>query len=176
MSRKLNGSLVYSGKAAMKLMGTWNIATVKDENEEFYKNNLDFSPFPSVEGGKGDPNNVIGTYGDNFYSISGTCKYPEEVFGLVQYLIDQEAVKERTACGRLSPVKNFKTDDPVLRQTLRLISKAPSVQLWYNQYLPPELGEKHKDTSQALFDGSMTPEEAAEAMENAAKNFFNTKK
>ncbi|MBZ4646873.1 MAG: raffinose/stachyose/melibiose transport system substrate-binding protein [Petroclostridium sp.] len=168
-------SLMYSGKAAMELIGTWNIATIKDENKEFYENNLDFFPFPEVEGGKGEPNNAIGTLGDGFYSISRTCKYPEEAFRFIQYLIDEEAVKERTVRGRISPVKNFKTDDPVLQRVLKLISTAPSIQLWYDQYLPPELGEKHKDTCQALFDGSMTPEQAAKVMEDAAKNFYKTK-
>jgi len=44
------------------------------------------------------------------------------------------------------------------------------VQLWYDQYLPPSVAEVHKDTSQALFALSMTPEEAAKTLEVAARN------
>jgi raffinose/stachyose/melibiose transport system substrate-binding protein len=60
----------------------------------------------------------------------------------------------------------------VLQEVVKIIESAKSVQLWYDQYLPPELGEVHKDTSQALFGLSMTPADAAKAMEDAAKKFY----
>ncbi|MBK8051179.1 MAG: extracellular solute-binding protein [Anaerolineales bacterium] len=164
--------LMYAGKAAMELMGSWNISTAKGENPEFYEKNLDFVAFPALPDGKGDPNNVVGTVGDNFYSISPTCAYPEEAFKLLQYIIDDESVKLRGEAGKIPPVKGFTTDDPMLQKVIGMIEAAPSVQLWYDQYLPPELGEVHKDTSQALFGLSMTPEEAAKAQEDAAKKFY----
>ncbi len=37
--------LLYSGKAAMELMGTWEAATIRNENPAFYEK-LDFFPFP----------------------------------------------------------------------------------------------------------------------------------
>lgn len=165
-------ALMYSGKAAMEVMGSWNISTVKGENPEFYESSLGFFPFPAIEGGKGDPNNVVGTVGDNFYSISTACPYPEEAFQVIQYLIDDQAVAERAEAGRVPPVKGFTTDDPMLQGVIDVVGKAPSVQLWYDQYLPPELGELHKDTSQALLGLTMTPEEAAKAMEDGAKKYF----
>lgn len=165
-------TLMYSGKAAMELMGTWNISTVKGENEEFFQNNLSFFPFPAITDGKGDPINVVGTVGDNFYSISTACEHPDEAFKLIQYLIDDESVKARAADGRIPPVKGFTSDDPVLQEVIDIVQNANSVQLWYDQYLPPELGEVHKDTTQALFGLSMTPEEAAKAMEDAANKFY----
>ncbi|WP_242965222.1 extracellular solute-binding protein [Petroclostridium xylanilyticum] len=165
-------TLMYSGKAAMELMGTWNIFTVKSENEKFYNENLDFFPFPAVEGGKGDPNNVVGTVGDNFYSISKKSKNPEDAFKVIQFLIDEESVKERAADGKIPPIKGFKPENPLLQRVMGMLEKAPSVQLWYDQYLPPELGELHKDTCQALFGLSMTPEEVAKKMEEGAKKFF----
>jgi raffinose/stachyose/melibiose transport system substrate-binding protein len=165
-------TLMYSGKAAMELMGSWNISTIKGENEKFYNENLDFFPFPAVEGGNGDLNDVVGTVGDNFYSIAKTCKYPEEAFKLMQYLIDDQAVTERAGYGKIPPIKGFKTDDPMLQKVIDIVAKAPSVQLWYDQFLPPELGELHKDTSQAIFGNTMTPEEVNKKMEEAAKKYF----
>lgn len=165
-------TLLYSGKAAIYVMGTWAIGTIKGENPDFYNTNLDFFPFPAVEGGKGDINNVVGTIGDNFYSVSGKSKYREDAFKMIQFLIDQEAVKERADAGRIPPVKGFKTDDAVLQRVIDILAKAPSVQLWYDQYLPPELGELHKDTSQAIFGNAMKPEEAAKKMEEGAKKFY----
>ncbi len=164
--------LLYAGKAAMELMGSWQISTMRAENPEWVEANLAFFPFPAVEGGEGDPSNVVGTVGDNFYSISSVCPYPEEAFKMIQYLIDDTSVVERGAAGRIPPVVGFTTDDPMLQGIIDLIGNAASVQLWYDQYLPPELGEVHKDTMQALFGLELTPEEAAAAHEEAAVKFY----
>ena len=48
-----------------------------------------------------------------------------------------------------------------------VVSKAKSVQLWYDQYLPPDLAELHKDTCQELLGLTMTPQEVNKAMEEA---------
>lgn len=165
-------TLLYSGDAAMEIMGTWNLAIIGNENPEFLENNLDFFPFPAIEGGKGDPGNVVGSIGQMFYSVSSTSEYPEEAFEMIEYLLDEQAVEERLADGRIPPIKGLEMDDPNLQKVMEILEAAPSVQLWYDQYLPPELGEVHKDTSQALFGLVMTPEEAAEAMEAAAKRYY----
>jgi raffinose/stachyose/melibiose transport system substrate-binding protein len=165
-------TVLYAGKAAMELMGSWEIGNFKAENPDFYNNSLDFFSFPTVTDGKGDPADVVGTVGDMFYSVSSTCSDPEDAFKLITYLIDDKSVTARAAAGRIPPVKSFKTDDPVLNKLLGLINAAPSVQLWYDQYLPPELGEAHKDLSQQLFGLTITPEDAAKAMEKAAADFY----
>jgi len=163
--------LLYSGKAAMQLMGSWELSTIKNENKDFYKN-LDIFPFPKIKDGKGNPNNVVGTVGDNFYSISSKCKYPQEAFKVLQYMIDDASVKERVEIGRIPPVKNVKLSEPLLQKLNAMLAKAPHVQLWYDQYLPPEMGEVHKDTCQAMFGLTMKPEEAAKKMEQTAKKVF----
>ncbi len=40
-------------------------------------------------------------------------------------------------------------------------------------HLPPELAQVHLDTTQAIFGGTMTPQEAADRMEEAARRFYN---
>jgi raffinose/stachyose/melibiose transport system substrate-binding protein len=166
--------LTYAGQAAMELMGTWQISTYLAENKDFYDKALGFFPFPAIEGGKGDPSNVVGTVGDNYYHISSTCAAPEEAFGLIKYLIDDESVKLRVDSGRIPPVVGVADSltDPVLKEVIGIVEKAQSVQLWYDQYLPPELGEVHKDAMQALFGLEITPEENAKRHEDAAKKFF----
>ncbi len=165
---------MYADQAAMELMGTWQIATYLAENPEFYNEKLGFFPFPAVEGGKGSPTNVVGTVGDNFYHISAACPYPDEAFEMIQYLIDDESVAFRVETGRIPPVVGVADmlTDPILKEVIRLVEEAESVQLWYDQYLPPELGEVHKDAMQALFGLEITPEEAARRHEEAAVKFF----
>jgi raffinose/stachyose/melibiose transport system substrate-binding protein len=164
--------LMYSGDAAMEVMGSWNISTIKSENPDFYANNLAFFPFPAVTDGIGDPKDVAGSVGQDLYSVATACKYPQEAFELIQYMIDDEAIAERSAIGRIVPVKSFTTDDPMLKEVLRLLQEAPNVQLWWDQYLPPELGQASLDTTQGLFGLTMTPEEAAKTMEQTAIKVF----
>jgi raffinose/stachyose/melibiose transport system substrate-binding protein len=163
--------LLYSGNAAMELMGSWQIQNVLAENPDF---NMGFFPFPAVEGGEGDPRNVVGTVGNNFYHISSSCEYPDEAFELLTYLIDEESVEFRVNAGRIPPIRGIaeRIEDPLMQEVLQMVEAAPSVQLWYDQYLPPQLGEVHKNTMQALFGLEITPEEAARRHEQAAAEFY----
>ncbi|MGA7816797.1 extracellular solute-binding protein [Caballeronia sp.] len=160
--------LMYSDKAAMELMGGWEASTIANEDPAF-ASKLDFFPFPSVPGGKGDPRDVIGTVGDGFMSISTECKDPAAAFKLIQSMTDDTSMQGRVLDKKIPPVKNITITDPFLKRLQALITEAPNVQLWYDQELPPKLGELHKDTSQELFGLSLTPEAAAQQMEVAAK-------
>ncbi|TDN57971.1 extracellular solute-binding protein [Paraburkholderia sp. BL10I2N1] len=160
--------LLYSGKAAMELMGAWEASTIANEAPAFSKD-LDFFPFPSVPGGKGDPRDLIGTVGDGFLSISTECKTPDAAFKLIQALTDDQAMQDRVSDHKVPPVNKVKIDDPFLQRLQTMLAAAPSVQLWYDQVLPPALGELHKDTTQQLFGLSVTPEAAAQQMEAAFK-------
>jgi raffinose/stachyose/melibiose transport system substrate-binding protein len=160
--------LLYSGKAAMELMGAWEASTIANEDPSFSKD-LDFFAFPSVPGGKGDPRDLIGTVGDGFLSISTECKTPDAAFKLIQALTDDQAMQDRVGDHKVPPVNKVKIDDPFLQRLQTQLAAAPSVQLWYDQALPPALGELHKDTVQQLFGLSLTPEAAAQQMEAAAK-------
>ena len=164
-------TLLYTGKAAMIVMGSWFISTVTGENKDFISKVGSF-PFPAMDGGKGDPNSVVGTVGDNFYSVASSCKNIPEAFKAITYLIDDTAVAKRQEAGKIPPIKGVKVSDPLLQAVLDAVQKAPSVQLWYDQYLPPELGQLHKDTSQAIFGLAKTPEEVNKEMEAAAAKFY----
>jgi raffinose/stachyose/melibiose transport system substrate-binding protein len=160
--------LMYSDKAAMELMGGWEASTIANEDPAF-ASKLDFFPFPSVPGGKGNPHDVIGTVGDGFMSISTECKDPAAAFKLIQSMTDDTSMQGRVLDKKIPPVKNITITDPFLKRLQVFITQAPNVQLWYDQELPPKLGELHKDTSQELFGLSLTPEAAAQQMEVAAK-------
>lgn len=158
--------LLYSGQAAMTVMGSWFVQTVKGENPDFY-DKVGFFLFPAIEGSSADPNIVVGTVGDNFYSVSGNCKDVEGAFTAITYLIDDIAVQERKEAGKIVPFKDFTSDDPILQTVLEKVQAAPAVQLWYDQYLPPEVADVHKSTSQEIFGKTMTPEDANAKMQEA---------
>ncbi|MDR3517085.1 MAG: extracellular solute-binding protein [Azospirillaceae bacterium] len=160
--------LLYSGRAAMELMGSWEVATIRNENPAFL-DKLDFFAFPAVAGGKGDPRDLIGTLGDNFLSVSAQCPETSAAVNLVKTMTDDKAAQGRLDDRRMMPLKGLSVSDPLLKSINLLIGNAPNVQLWYDQELPPKLGEVHKDTTQALFGLSVTPEAAAQQMEDVAK-------
>lgn len=162
--------LLYSGQAAMHLMGSWFVQTVKGENPDFYEK-VGFFPFPQIEGSSADPNIVVGTVGDNFFSVSGSCEDVEGAFTAITYLLDETSVKERKEAGKIVPFKDFTTDDPILKVVLDSVKEAPAVQLWYDQYLPPEVADVHKTTSQEIFGKTMTPEEANAKMQEAIEAY-----
>ncbi len=171
--------LLYQEKAAMTLMGSWFLSTAKGETEsskdakikDFMKKIGSF-PFPAAEGGKGSPDSVVGTVGDNFYSVAANSKDVAGAFKAITYLIDDTAVTKRIEAGRVPPVKGVKVSDPLLQEVLSAVEKAPSVQLWYDQYLPADVAQVHKDTSQAIFGLAKTPEQVNKEMEEAAKKAF----
>ena len=53
-------AMIATGEAGMELMGSWVYADLISINADFTGEDLGFTPFPSVEGGKGDAGNLTG--------------------------------------------------------------------------------------------------------------------
>jgi len=88
---------------------------------------------------------------------------------LVKALTAKE-VAQRNAdeASTISAVKGVSYTDKFAVQLNEMLNSAEFMQTFYDQTLPPELAELHKDTTQALFGLSMTPQEAADQMEAKA--------
>ena len=71
--------------------------------------------------------------------------------------------------GYVAPVKNSASyvTDPMLKQVAKRFEEAGHVQVYYDQFLPPAMGEKHKDFVQALFGLQKTSAEVASDHEKA---------
>ena len=166
--------LFYSGNAAMDLMGSWFVSTIAGENQPFLDDDkLGFFPFPALEGSNADPNLCLGTIGDNLYCVSASSKDPEGAFHLIQSLLDEPALADRTANGKIIPLKSFTSDNEVVSEVLDTVNGASGIQLWYDQYLPAEVAEVHKQTSQEIFGLTMTPEEANAELQSAMTAYLN---
>lgn len=163
--------LLYMEDCAMTVMGSWLVGTIKGENPEFY-NKLGFFTFPGIEGKEQYKDLAVGTVGDQFYHISGTCSDTPAAFKVLQSLLDEPATKARVDSGRIPPLKSSIPPDPILKIVMEKVNAAPTVQLWYDQYLPPELGDLHKTTSQELFGKTKTPEQVNKEMQQAMENYL----
>jgi raffinose/stachyose/melibiose transport system substrate-binding protein len=162
--------MFYNRENAMVLDGAWTVSGFYDDEAPVE----DFSlfPFPVVEGGKGDINALVGTVGDTFYCVNSMSPYQDQAFDVIRFLIDETAVKGRIAIGRVPPTKNATATVPLNVTVLEMLQKAPTIQLWYDQYLPSAMAEIHKDQLQGLIGLDITPEAYNTAMQKAADAYL----
>jgi raffinose/stachyose/melibiose transport system substrate-binding protein len=158
---------LYRGETAMLIMGSWFVSQVLGESPDDFFPKMGVFKFPRDEQGSGDPNTVIGTVGDNFYHVSVESKIPAKAFELLTYLIDDEAVQDMLNDGKIPPVKGVRIQDPLLAELFQQVNAAPDMQLWYDQSLSPDVAEVHKVTSQEIFGLTLTPQAAAQQLQDA---------
>ncbi|MEJ2758463.1 MAG: extracellular solute-binding protein [Anaerolineales bacterium] len=159
-----------NGNAAMELMGQWAPAVEKDNSadKEGIGDDLGWFPFPMVEGGAGDPNDAVG--GGNGFAI-GKDASPEAI-DFVKYLSRPESQVQLAEIGVAIPVVKggeAGMTDPLMITLQQSLAKAQYFQLYYDQALPPAMGSVINDSTQGLFAGTLTPEQAAQMIEDSAQ-------
>jgi raffinose/stachyose/melibiose transport system substrate-binding protein len=158
-----------NGQCAMELSGQW-APSVEAANaaDKVGVKNLGLFNFPAIEGGAGNVADVIG--GGNGFAI-GKNASPEAI-DFVKFLTSAENQKTIAAHGTGIPVVKggeAGLTDPNMLLVQSTFSAAPYFQLYYDQYLPPAMGSVLNDSVQGIFAGTMTPEQAAQAIEDSAK-------
>lgn len=168
-------ALLYTDRAAMYLMGSWAYPTIKDAAPEFLDNgHLGYTSFPTVDGGTGDPANIVGNPA-NFWSVSTESPEAQRTAAL-DYLRDglmnDSYVDTLLANGSVPPLKGIDdklagTDDPeYLSYVYDLAADAPSFQLSWDQALAPNQADALLNNLQRLFLGQLSPEQFAAAMDD----------
>jgi raffinose/stachyose/melibiose transport system substrate-binding protein len=162
-----------NGKAAMELMGQWAPAVEKDNSpdKKGIGDDLGFFPFPMVEGGKGDPADAVG--GGNGFAV-GKNASPEAI-DFLKYLTSAENQVVLAKLGVAIPVVKggeAGLTDPNMITVQKTFAAAQYFQLYYDQALPAAMGSVVNDSTQGIFAGTLTPEEAAQAIEDSAKQEF----
>jgi len=163
--------MMYSDQAAMMLQTGAFVNHVREEFPEF-EEKLGVFQFPAVEGGKGDPSNISAGVSPT-WSVKKDTKHPELAVALLNELTSLETAQDYVnRSGNVVAIKGVDVEDEYVKTFTEWVNEANSIQFPYDQTLPPELGELHKDTTFELFGLGMTPEEAAEAMEKKAKEIL----
>ena len=168
--------LLYQGKAAMDLIGSWYTSTIQNDSDEFYEN-VGWFPFPAIDGSEADSNIQFGTVGDQFISFNCKGDKLKAAFECASLFSTDEAVDLMVMNSKIPPVKGVesKISDPLTKQICEAANQATDVQLWYDQYLPPAVAQMHLDTCQELFGLTMTPEEANEQMQKSMEEYIASK-
>lgn len=160
--------LLYTEKCAMLLLSNTFVNLMRSEYPTF-ESKMDIFPFPAVEGGKGDPSDIVGIAAP-VWSINAHTKYPDLCIELASLLAGKDIAQEyANTTGSQSARKDVRSTDPFVNQLEDLLHNAKSMQPVYDQTLPRELVDVHYNTTQELFALTMTPEAAAQSMEKKAE-------
>jgi raffinose/stachyose/melibiose transport system substrate-binding protein len=159
------------GKAAMILAISSFYHTQKAlaaDKKGISDDNIAWFDFPSAPGGKGEPTDTLG--GINGWLV--TKGAPKEAAAFVKHFVSPE-VQKRLAAGNFL-VPTYKGADeglasPFMRNIAQNLAKSKYHQNFYDQDLGPNVGRVVNDATTELAGGSMTPQQAAKAIQDAYK-------
>lgn len=156
-----------NGNAGMELMGQWAPGTYNSVIEGGLGENLGWFPFPAIEGGAGDPADVLG--GGDGFAVGANAE--DEAVAFLQYITsveNQSRAAEIWIVPTVAGAEAVVTDDPVMAAIVDARNNAPYFQLYYDQFLPPALGSEVNDAVETIFAGVGTAEDAAARIEDIA--------
>ncbi|HUN07675.1 MAG TPA: extracellular solute-binding protein [Aggregatilineales bacterium] len=160
---------VGNGTAAMELMGQWapGVQRGNSTSGEGIGDKLAWFPFPAVEGGLGTPSDVLGG-GDG---IAVGVNAPDAAIDFLKYFTSAEVQATHVeVMGTLPTVAEAEAGvtDPLMQTILGFRNNASYYQSYYDQFLPPAVAQAVLDAVDGLFNGVLTPEEAAQSIEDVA--------
>jgi raffinose/stachyose/melibiose transport system substrate-binding protein len=159
------------GKAAMSLVISNVYHTQKAlaaDKQGLTDDKIGWFNFPSVPGGKGEPTDTLG--GINGWLV--TKGAPKETVDFLKFLVSKD-VQTRLAAGNfIVPIVNGAEEgivSPFMRNIAANLKASKFHQNFYDQMLGPSVGRVINDASAEIAGGSMTPKEAAKAVNDAWK-------
>ncbi len=165
---RADAALVHTGKAAMLLQGSWVFSSFAQDAPEMVANDrIGFFPFPAVDGGKGDPANVVGNP-SNYWSLNSSAS--EEVQEqMITYLNENVFNEQYTTTlldgGGVPPVVGIEErladteHGDFLTFAYNLVEDAPSFTLSWDQALPAAQAQELLTNIDRIFLLEITPEE-----------------
>lgn len=165
-------ALLYTGKAAFLLQGSWVYSSLKADAAEFTANDLGFATFPAVSGGQGDPKNIVGNT-SNYWSVAASAT-DEAKAAATSYLdtivFDEDYTQVLLDNGGVPPVEGLedaiaKTEDAAfIGMAYGMVKEAPHFQLSWDQALPPDQAQELLANLEKVFLLQSTPEQFVDAM------------
>jgi raffinose/stachyose/melibiose transport system substrate-binding protein len=162
-------TLFYSGEAAMLPTGTWLVSEIVQTVQDF---EVDFFPFPSIEGSGISPPTGLGSG----LFVAADASNRDGAIKFIDYLQQEDTARliiEKLNTIPAYPVDTRGLDVPELfKRVLGDLSESPEAQAFgYNiDVLAPQNFNVVMLTGfQEVLDGSRSPEEQAAALQNAWK-------
>jgi len=166
-------ALMYTGKTAMMLHGSWTYSGMKGDGGEFVTGgSLGWIPFPTVDGGAGDPTAVAGNPAQ-YMSISSKATEEQQTIAkkyFAEGLMSEDVVDAYVASGQvciaadISEKLEASDDAEFLTWAYSAVEDASNfVQSW-DQALSPTQAEALLTNIDKLFSLSITPQDFADSM------------
>ncbi|HET6412701.1 MAG TPA: extracellular solute-binding protein [Anaeromyxobacter sp.] len=165
-------NLFGQGKAAMFLMGSWELGLPTDNSfSDEFKSNVDAFKFPLIEGGKGKTDDLMAWFGGN-YVVSASSKYKDLGVKYLEFYAKRFPVLawERQATFPAQKVDPRPSDTPVAKTLLKIASEAkatsgtPSL-----DRSNPAFKEDIQNAMRELCSNLITPEEFTKKVDAAAE-------
>ncbi|MEW2492963.1 ABC transporter substrate-binding protein [Streptomyces nodosus] len=163
-------ALVSRGKAGFELMGSWYYSQQQQDAKEFAEKDLGYTTFPTIDGGKGDPNNIVGNT-NNFYSVLKKTKHPEAVEKFLKLMYSDEFVKAQMSVGNLTTTANTEkfldtaASPEYAHFQYDVVKKAPSFQLSWDQAYPQSASTPMHQAVQQFLNGQLDADGFIKAMQ-----------
>ncbi len=164
-------ALMGNGKAAMELMGQWapGVEASDSADKKGIGDDLGWFSFPSVAGGVGKNTDVMG--GGNGYVIGKNA--PDEALDFLNFFLSPEYDAQLVKVEGIVPVvkgaESAVKGNANLEKIVSAVANAGYFQLYYDQFLPPAVGEAVKDAVVTLLAGKADPTQAAQMVQAAWK-------
>jgi raffinose/stachyose/melibiose transport system substrate-binding protein len=166
-------ALLYTGKSAMELMGTWAYPSMQTAVPSFISSgSLGWTTFPTVDGGAGSPSAVVGNP-SNFFSITASASNANKANALAYLekgIYSDSYVQNLIKGGDIPPIKGLeatiaKSDKADwLGFIYQLTQKATTFQLSYDQALQPAAADTLLTNLDQLFLKQITPQQFSDNM------------
>ena len=167
-------TLIAQGKAAMHLMGSWEYTNQVTDQPEYAKNDQGFIPFPTVEGGIGDPKAIVGNP-TNYFSVSKDSKSVDAAIEFLKQEMSSDAyVEQWLTAGDVPAVtglesKMDKAADPAFAKVVYdMVNEAPTFQLSWDQAIDRAQAQPMLDALAKVFLGQLDAAGFVKANEDAA--------
>jgi raffinose/stachyose/melibiose transport system substrate-binding protein len=157
------------GKAAMHLMGDWDYGAMKDNSASkagIPDEDLGILPFPTIEGGHGDPTDTLGGLSGYLFSKNAS----DEAVKFIEWYNSSVVQKKFANAGYYIPITKGSADEmtnPFKVQVAKDINGAHWHALFFDQALGPAVGGVVNDVSAELAANEITAEDAAQQIKEA---------
>jgi raffinose/stachyose/melibiose transport system substrate-binding protein len=170
-------ALVYSGKAAVQLMGDWDISSLLGLDKSFVTGgDLGMAPFPSVPGGTGNPADLAGNTA-SYVAISSKAtpqqKTAAEAF-FADVLAKASYAQSSVGAGEVPVIKGatglFAGQQLAsFDQTIYgAVENAPSFQYSWDQAVPPQEATPMLADLAQVFELTMTPQQFVSTLDSTS--------
>jgi len=165
-----SNTLFSNEKGAFHLMGEWAYSAIQDQASQgapLTDDNLAVLSFPIVEGGA-DSEGRVTLGGINGWAV--TKDAPDEAVAYVEFMLEQENQRKAAELGIYIPITEGAEDgiaNPYFKKIAEDLSNSTYHQIFLDQFLGASVGATVNDVSADLAAQVISPEEAAEQVQEA---------